>query len=109
MCHITVTTLTFKIKNTMENVTPEEVQRHVSAAFDSVALVEDVVAGTRMVTATLADRVGAVERNVGHLNIMVAKDWFVAGMTSEQSDQLNAAIASGEAFVTDNTPAPVED
>lgn len=92
----------------METPTPEQVQRHISAAFDSVSLIEDIIAGTRMQQSTLEDRVQTVERNVGHLNIMVAKDWFTEGMTEVQATQLNAAISAGDAFVAANQPEPAE-
>ena len=71
----------------MENtITPEQIAQHYSAAMDSVALLN---AGQPegMDDADWAD---TVSRNVGHLEIMVAKDFW----TDEDLTPLNDAIAA---------------
>ena len=69
--------------------TAEEIARHYSAAMDSVSLLN---AGkpSDMDDADWADMVG---RNVKHLKIMVAKDFW----TTEDLTPLNDAIAANEA------------
>lgn len=69
--------------------TAEEIARHYSAAMDSVSLLN---AGkpSDMDDADWADMVG---RNVEHLKIMVAKDFW----TTEDLTPLNDAIAANEA------------
>jgi hypothetical protein len=70
----------------MEDLTPEQIAQHYSAAMDSVALLN---AGQPegMDDADWAD---CVSRNVGHLEIMVAKDFW----TDEDLTPLNDAIAA---------------
>jgi hypothetical protein len=73
--------------------TPEEVQGHISAAFDSVNLINEVVA----IPATEETK-KTVERNFKHLEIMLAKDWFEAGLTAAQKSDIEATIAAGIAY-----------
>lgn len=77
----------------MENPTPEQVQQHISAAFDSVNLINNTI--TEPVT---DERKDIVKRNYQHLEIMMAKDWFEAGCTSQQVTDINACIAAGKAY-----------
>jgi hypothetical protein len=74
--------------------TPEEVQGHISAAFDSVNLINEVVA-----TPATEETKKTVERNFKHLEIMLAKDWFEAGLTAAQKTDINASVAAGKAYV----------
>ena len=71
----------------MEDLTPEQIAQHYSAAMDSVALLN---AGQPegMDDADWAD---TVSRNVGHLEIMVAKDFW----TDEDLTPFNAIISEG--------------
>jgi len=73
-----------QIMENVETVTPEQVAKHYSAALDSVALIE---AGQPegMEDAEWAD---CLERNVAHLEIMVAKDF----MQDQDLAPLKAAI-----------------
>jgi hypothetical protein len=70
----------------MEDLTSEQIAQHYSAAMDSVALLN---AGQPegMDDADWAD---TVSRNVQHLEIMVAKDFW----TDEDLTPLNDAIAA---------------
>jgi hypothetical protein len=70
----------------------------VSAAFDSVSLINNTITITP-VTVELAK---TVDRNVGHLNIMLGKDWFVSALTSDQSTQINTCVASASAYLVTN-------
>lgn len=70
----------------MENeITAEEIAQHYSAAMDSVTLINAVIADP---TAYANDET-ILQRNIGHLQIMVAKDYW----TDEDMTPLNAAIA----------------
>jgi hypothetical protein len=73
-----------QIMENVETVTPEQVAKHYSAALDSVALIE---AGQPegMEDAEWAD---CLERNVAHLEIMIAKDF----MQDQDLAPLKAAI-----------------
>jgi len=77
-----------------ETQTPEQVQQHINAAFDSVNLINDEI--TKEVTDNRKD---SVKRNVEHLEIMIGKDWFVAGCTEQQTTDINACITAGKAYV----------
>lgn len=69
----------------MEEITAEEVAHHYSAAMDSVNLLN---AGKPSDMDT-DEWAGMVERNVHHLEIMVAKDFW----TDQDLSPLNDAIA----------------
>ena len=65
-----------------------------SAMGDSVDLVNAVIGGTAMEDEEAADRQDCVDRNVEHLELMVAKDdWGNESMTAS-----NSAITAGTAY-----------
>ena len=70
------------------------IQGSVNAAFDSVNLINTVVA-----LSASANNVDTVDRNVGHLQIMLAKSWFSSALTDTQSVSISASIASGTTFI----------
>jgi len=76
-----------------ETHTPEQVQQHISAAFDSVNLINEEI--TKEVTDNRKD---TVRRNVDHLEIMIGKDWFEEGCTEQQVTDINAAITAGTTY-----------
>lgn len=67
--------------------TSEEIAQHYSAAMDSVNLINDLMAQD----GRTAEEQEAVSRNVEHLQIMVAKDFW----TTEDLTPLNNAITAG--------------
>ena len=78
----------------METQTPEQVQQHISAAFDSVNLINSEI------TQEINDqRKDTVKRNVEHLELMLGKDWFAAGCTEQQVTDINACITAGKAYI----------
>ena len=73
-----------------ETLTAEEIQAHYDAALDSVTLINELVA----LDSLDDEQTAIVARNVEHLQIMVAKDFW----TSKQPlAPLNAAITAGQA------------
>jgi hypothetical protein len=68
-------------------MTPEEIAKHYSAAMDSVNLINTLMAQDSRTT----EEQETVSRNVEHLQIMVAKDYW----TSEDLTPLNDAITAG--------------
>ena len=71
----------------MENtITPEEIARHYSAAMDSV----DLLNAGQPEDMTDEDWADTVSRNVAHLEIMVAKDFW----TDEDLGPFTAAITA---------------
>ena len=78
----------------MEDRTAEQLAQDYSAMGDSVAVITDVIAGDSMADEDAADRQDCVDRNVQHLELMVAKDdWG-----SEDFTACNAAIVSGNGY-----------
>jgi hypothetical protein len=71
-----------------EEQTPEQVQRSISAAFDSVNLINQLKAQPSL-TEEEQDR---VNRNVEHLRIMLAKEWFSEGLTEQQRIDIDACL-----------------
>ena len=74
--------------------TPEQIAQHYKAMLDSVWLINAVIAGTQMVGATQQDKNSCIARNVEHLKLMLAKDFW----TTEDMTPVNAAIAAGNTY-----------
>ena len=78
----------------MEDRTAEQLAQDYSAMSDSVSLITDVIAGNSMAEEDAAERQDCVDRNVQHLELMVAKsDWG-----SEDFTACNAAIVAGNGY-----------
>lgn len=74
----------------MENITQEQVQLSVLAAYDSVNLINEL-----QVKETLTEEeLGTLERNKNHLLIMLEKDWFFSKLTEEQIIELQNLTAT---------------
>jgi len=72
----------------------EQLAQDYTAMGHSVTLINEVIAGTQMADESAADRQSAVDRNVEHLELMVAKtDWGSEDMTAA-----NSAITAGQAY-----------
>jgi len=72
----------------------DQIAQDYSAMGDSVALITYVIAGNQMADESAEDRQDCVDRNVQHLEIMVAKDdWGSEDMTT-----VNAAITAGKGY-----------
>jgi hypothetical protein len=74
--------------------TAEEIAQHYTAMGHSVDLINDIVAGNRDDDMEAADRQDTVDRNVEHLELMVAKDFW----TNESMTAVNAAITAGNGY-----------
>ncbi len=74
--------------------TAEEIAQHYTAMGHSVDLINDIVAGNQDDDMEAADRQDTVDRNVEHLQLMVAKDFW----TTEDMTAANAAITSGQGY-----------
>ena len=71
-----------------ETLTAGEIQKHYDAALDSVTVITDLMA----LDSRDDEQTAAVARNVEHLQLMVAKDYW----TSQDMAPLNAAITAGQ-------------
>ena len=74
--------------------TVEEIAQDYTAMGHSVELINGIIAGTLMIDEEAADKQSAVDRNVEHLELMVAKDYW----TTEDMTATNAAITAGKAY-----------
>ena len=77
-----------------DEVTTEEIAQHYTAMGHSVDLINDIVAGNQDDSMEAADRQDTVDRNVEHLQLMVAKDFW----TTEDMTAANAAITAGQGY-----------
>jgi hypothetical protein len=74
--------------------TAEEIAQDYTAMSHSVDLINAIIAGTAMADDTAEDKQDCVDRNVAHLEIMVAKDYW----TDEDMTAVNAAITAGQGY-----------
>ena len=69
-------------------LTAEQIAQHYSAALDSVNLINELMA----LESRDEEETATVDRNVEHLEIMVARDYW----TTEDLTPFNDAIAAGK-------------
>ena len=74
--------------------TAEEIAQDYTAMGHSVDLINGIIDGSKMSEEKAADRQDCVNRNVEHLELMVAKDYW----TDESMTAVNAAITAGKAY-----------
>ena len=74
--------------------TAEDIAQDYTAMGHSVELINGVIAGTSMADEEAADRQSTVDRNVEHLELMVAKEFW----TNESMTASNSAITAGKAY-----------
>lgn len=70
-----------------EELTPEQIAQHYSAAMDSVNLINSAIASPD----NYADDETVLDRNVGHLKIVIDWDFW----TTEDMTPFTDAIAAG--------------
>ena len=80
-----------------DEITAEQIAQHYTAMGHSIDLINAIIAGESMADQDAADRQDCVDRNVAHLEIMVAKDFW----TDEDMSAVNAAIAAGKAYTAE--------
>ena len=81
----------------MDELKAEQIAQNYSAMGDSVALINDVIAGNAMADDGASDRQDCVDRNTQHLELMVAKDYW----TSEDMTAVNTAISTGNGYTAE--------
>lgn len=79
----------------IEQPSAEEIAQHYKAMGDSVSLINGVIDGSNMADESDEDKKDTVKRNVEHLEIMTAKDFW----TSEDMTAVNQAITAGKSYV----------
>ena len=71
-----------------DNLTPEEVQKHITNCFYSWDICEELSAKESLDE----EEQGRFNRNQEHIQIMLAKEWFSEGCTEEQKAQLETYL-----------------
>jgi hypothetical protein len=74
--------------------TAEEIAQDYTAMGHSVDLINGIIAGSEMIGYTDQQKQDCVDRNVAHLEIMVAKDYW----TDEDMTAINSAITAGQGY-----------
>lgn len=83
------------MNNPLEMTEQEQIAQHYKALGDSVWLINAVIAGTEMANDTQEEKTDCIKRNVEHLEIMKAKDFW----TNEDFTAVDAAIVSGNNYL----------
>jgi len=78
----------------MSERTAEEIAQDYTAMGHSVTLITDIIAGDAKADDTAEDKQACVDRNVAHLEWMVAKDYW----TNESMTAVNSAITAGNGY-----------
>lgn len=78
----------------MDELTTEEIAQNYTAMGHSVDLINAIIAGDAMADDTAEEKQDCVDRNVEHLEIMVAKDYW----TDEDMTAVNSAITAGQGY-----------
>jgi hypothetical protein len=74
--------------------TAEDIAQDYTAMGHSVDLINGIIDGSKMADESEEDKKDCVKRNVEHLELMVAKDYW----TTEDMTAVNAAIIAGKAY-----------
>jgi hypothetical protein len=69
----------------MENLTQEQVQNSVNAAYDSVNLINEL----NLIEELSDEQKNMLSRNKEHIKIMLEKEWFYNALTEEQKVELS--------------------
>jgi hypothetical protein len=74
--------------------TAEDIAQDFTAMGHSVDLINGIIDGSKMEDESEEDKKDCVKRNVEHLELMVAKDYW----TTEDMTAVDAAIVAGKAY-----------
>ena len=74
--------------------TAEDIAQDYTAMGHSVTLINGIIDGTQMADQSVEDRQDSVDRNVKHLELMVAKDFW----TDESMTDVESAITAGNNY-----------
>ena len=75
--------------------TAEEIAQDYTAMGHSVELINGIIDGSKMADESDEDKKDCVKRNVEHLELMVAKDYW----TNEDMTAVNSAIQSDNTYI----------
>ena len=84
-------------------VNSDDAKSSVSAALDSVTIINDIVGNTEAVAGkTTAEKAEDADRNYRHIEIMKEKTWFWSTATASEKTTLTNAISAGAAYYNAN-------
>ena len=78
----------------MENLNTPNPQQSISAAFDSVNLINNTI-----LEIIDDENKSTVSRNVEHLQLMLGKEWFSEALTEQQLLDINNCIEDGSLYI----------
>ncbi len=79
----------------MEKETAEQIAQSYVAMGHSVELINGIIDGSKMINEDPEDKEDTVKRNVEHLELMVAKDYW----TNQNMTAVKKAIVDGKAYL----------
>ena len=74
--------------------TAKEILQDYTAMGHSVKLINKIINGSKMADESATEKQNCVDRNVEHLELMVAKDYW----TTESMTAVNSAITAGNSY-----------
>ena len=74
--------------------TAEDILQDYTAMGHSVKLINGIIDGSKMADESATEKQDCVDRNVEHLELMVAKDYW----TTESMTAVNSAITAGNNY-----------
>ena len=74
----------------MEELTQEQIERSISATYDSVSLIN----GLNSKEVLTEEEADSKDRNIEHIKIMLSKEWFANALTKDQKTELEVEIYS---------------
>ena len=80
----------------LQNFTLPNSQQSISAAFDSVNLINNTI-----LELVSNDNKSTVTRNIQHLEILLLKEWFLEALTQQQLTDINSCIANGNSYTAE--------
>jgi len=79
--------------------TPPNPRNSVSAAFDSVNLINNTIPSTGK---TIDEKIDIMKRNKDHLEIMMGKSWFTEALINDEGNQIQTCIVNAQNFLDSN-------
>jgi len=74
--------------------TAEDIAQDYTAMGHSVTLINGIIDGSKMADESATEKQDCVDRNVEHLELIVAKDFW----TTENMTAVNSAITAGNSY-----------
>ena len=74
----------------MEELTQDQIEKSISAAYDSVSLIN----GLNSKEVLTEEEADSKDRNIEHIKIMLSKEWFANALTKDQKTELEVKIYS---------------